>query len=190
MVPFLDCREIVYLSFSDRQGRIAPIRSHSGRIFSSLVIRWTTKCSICWNSRGTCTDTCVREGRSEAQRPTSTSTSCFCPIPCHLSLRQGKGKRAFFLSNQFSSWNNQSTITNTIRFGLGNATRSLPHSHRDLNELARLALIFPRVGDGWRARSQDIGYFSFSPSEKSDEFTTSLAWLRHTARVNQTGMGA
>ena len=41
-----------------------------------------------------------------------------------------------------------------------------------------------------RTRSQDIGYFSFSPSEKSDKFTTSLARLRHTARVNQTGMGA
>ena len=39
------------------------------------------------------------------------------------------------------------------------------------------------------ARSQDIGYLSFSPSEKSDKFTTSLAWLRHAVWGNQTGMG-
>ena len=37
--------------------------------------------------------------------------------------------------------------------------------------------------------AQDIWYLSFSPSEKSDKFTTSLAWLRHTAWVNKTGMG-
>ena len=41
-----------------------------------------------------------------------------------------------------------------------------------------------------QSRSQDIGYLSFSPSEKSDKFTTSLAWLRHAARVNQTGIEA
>ena len=38
--------------------------------------------------------------------------------------------------------------------------------------------------------AQYIGYLSFSPSERSDKFTTSLAWLRHAARVNQTGIEA
>ena len=34
----------------------------------------------------------------------------------------------------------------------------------------------------------DIWYFSLLPSYKSEESATSLAWLRHAVRVNQTGM--
>ena len=50
--------------------------------------------------------------------------------------------------------------------------------------------VFSAWGIQTGPRSQDIGYLSFSPSEKSDKFTTSLAWLRHAARVNQTGIEA
>ena len=212
MVPFLDCREIVYLSFAGRQSQIAPIRSHSGRIFYSYF------CSIYWDSRGTCTDTCVREGRSEAQRPPHPHPHpvfAARSIPCHLSLRQGKGKRAFFLyrvthliGNNLSltvvwevqtadeplllPWqvggtkstgdcyqqdgspcttssvhgrkartrNNQSTITSTIRIGLGNSkgggrpTRPLASpfpSRSERTYSSRIALIFPESGmDGER----------------------------------------
>ena len=39
-----------------------------------------------------------------------------------------------------------------------------------------------------RAAALDIWYFSLLPSYENEESATSLAWLRHAVRVNQTGM--
>ena len=36
-----------------------------------------------------------------------------------------------------------------------------------------------------KSRTQNIGHFSLCPSDKSDKFTTSLAWLRQAVWVNQ-----
>ena len=44
--------------------------------------------------------------------------------------------------------------------------------------------LYPTYGRGSLTAAQDIGCSSFSPSEKSDQFTTSLAWLRFAAWVN------
>ena len=38
------------------------------------------------------------------------------------------------------------------------------------------------------AAALDIWYFSLLPSYENEESATSLAWLRHAVRVNQTGM--
>ena len=84
------------------------------------------------SERGQCART-DRRGRPPA---TSTSTSCFCPIPCHLSLRQG----SFPTSSVHGTRNNQSTITNTIRIGLGWAMRSMT-MHADVDNHASLGLV-------------------------------------------------
>ena len=80
-----------------------------------------------------------------AYRPTATDRDRLIhilflpPIPCHLSLRQGSFPTSSVHGTNERTRNNQSTITNTIRIGLGNGDgaegRPASNSHRELNSL-------------------------------------------------------
>ena len=95
---------------------------------------------------------CVRPVRRErgqcARSDRAPSTSCFCPIPCHLSLRQG----SFPTSSAQCSWNEEQPINDHEHDSdwVGQWGRGRPASHRDPNllESAALSPHFAPLGDG------------------------------------------